>query len=190
MVDFSGDIKACIAALQAGGCILYPTDTVWGIGCDATDEKAVDSVFALKERPREKSLIVLLAEPRDILQYVAAPPPDIINILESFTAPTTVILPGAIHLADNAVADDGSVAIRVPQDPFCKALLKRYGRPLVSTSANISGGPPAAHFGEIVPAIRQGVDYVVRHRQDDRTPRRPSAIIRIAEDGGLIVVRS
>src|SRR5690606_11784910 len=143
MVDFAADIRAAAAVLQAGGIILHPTDTIWGIGCDATDEAAVDRVFLLKQRPQEKSLIVLLPEARGVLQYVAAPPPDVIDIIDSFTAPTTIITPVAIHLADNEVADDGSVAIRVPRDPFCKALLKRFGRPLISTSANISGGDTA-----------------------------------------------
>jgi len=189
MVDYADDIKACIAALQTGGTILYPTDTIWGIGCDARDEAAVEKVFAIKRRPREKSLIILLAEARDILQFVAAPPPDIIDVVESFTSATTVILPGAIHLAANAIADDGSVAIRVPQDPFCKALLKRFGHPLISTSANLSGAPTPPHFQAIDPAIVTGVDYVVRYRQNDRIERKPSRIVRISDDGAVSVIR-
>jgi L-threonylcarbamoyladenylate synthase len=189
MVDYGADIKAAVAALQAGGTLLYPTDTIWGLGCDATNEAAVDKVFSLKRRPKEKSLIVLLAEARDVLQYVAAPPPDIIDIIESFNSPTTVIFPGAIHLAGNAIADDGSIAIRVPRDPFCKAVLKRFGRPIISTSANLSGGPTARHFREIDPAIIAGADYVVRYRQDDLTIRKPSSIVRIRDDGAIAVVR-
>jgi L-threonylcarbamoyladenylate synthase len=189
MVDYAADIKASVAALQAGGALLYPTDTIWGIGCDATNEAAVEKVFLLKKRPKEKSLIVLLAEARDVLQYVAAPPPDIIDIIGSFGRPTTVIFPGAIHLAANAIADDGSIAIRVPRDPFCKALLKRFGRPLVSTSANLSGAPTARHFGEIATEIIAGADYVVRYRQDDRASRAPSAIVRVGDDGAITVVR-
>ena len=189
MVDYAADIKACVAALQTGGTILYPTDTIWGIGCDATDAAAVERVFSLKNRPKAKSFIVLLAEARDVLQYVAAPPPDIIGIIESFTSPTTIIFPGALHLAENAMADDGSIAIRVPQDSFCKALLKRFGRPIISTSANLSGAPPANHFGEIDRSIIEGVDYVVKYRQDDRIIRRPSGIVRISDDGEITVVR-
>jgi L-threonylcarbamoyladenylate synthase len=189
MVDYATDIKACVAALQAGGIILYPTDTIWGIGCDATNEAAVEKIFSLKNRPKEKSLIVLLAEARDVLQYVAAPPPDIIGIIESVTSPTTIIFPGALHLAGNAIADDGSIAIRVPHDPFCKALLKRFGKPIISTSANLSGAAPAAHFSEIDAMIKEGSDYVVRYRQDDKIIRTASRIVRINDDGEITVVR-
>src|SRR6187402_397600 len=149
MVDYAEDIRACVAVLQTGGIILYPTDTIWGIGCDATDEAAVEKIFRLKNRPKEKSFIVLLAAARDVLHYVAAPPPDIIDIIESFTSPTTIIFSGGLHIAANAIAEDGSIALRIPQDPFCKALLKRFGRPLVSSSANLSGMPAPTHFGEI-----------------------------------------
>src|ERR1043165_5724583 len=115
MVDFFADIKACVATMADGGTILYPTDTVWGIGCDATNEAAVEKVFQLKQRPKEKSLIVLIADARDVLQYVAAPPPDIIDIMVSFERPTTVVFDGAIGLATNAINEDGSVALRVPK---------------------------------------------------------------------------
>ena len=189
MVDYTDDIKGCVQALRDGGVILYPTDTIWGLGCDARDEAAVESIYALKRRPKEKSFIILLAEARDVLQYVAAPPPDIIDLISSFKKPTTVLFSGALHLADNVVGDDGSVAIRVPQDPFCKALLKRFGGPLVSTSANISGAPTAAHFGEIDPEITDGADYVVRYRQDDRSRRAPSSIVRINDEGAITVLR-
>ena len=189
MVDYSEDVKAGTSALMAGGVILYPTDTIWGLGCDATDEAAVDRIFALKKRPKEKSMIILLPDARNVLQYVAAPPPDIIDIIESFTTPTTIIFSGALHIAANAIAEDGSIALRIPQDPFCKALLKRFGRPLVSTSANLSGMPAPAHFGEIGPTIKEGVDYIVRYRQDDRAPRRSSRIIKLSDEGEVTVIR-
>src|SRR3954470_14581143 len=112
--------------LQSGGAVLYPTDTVWGIGCDAMNEDAAERVFTIKNRPKEKSMIVLLADARDILQYVAAPPPDIISIVEGFDKPTTVIYQNALGFPDNVVNKDGSIAIRVTTDPFCKALIKRY----------------------------------------------------------------
>lgn len=189
MDDFLDDISNCVNAINNGGIILYPTDTVWGLGCDATDEAAVDKIFALKQRPRNKSLVILLADARDILQYVAAPHPDIISIAESFETPTTVIYEGALGLADSAVNEDGSVAIRVTTDPFCKALIKRLKKPLVSTSANLSGEPTPATFAAISTAIVQGAGYVVQHRRNDETVRPPSRIVRIHDDGGMEVIR-
>lgn len=189
MVDFANDIKASVATLTDGGTILYPTDTVWGLGCDATDARAVDRLYELKRRPRHKSLIIFLAEARDILRYVAAPPPDIIAIVEAFDRPTTVIFDHALGLAENALSEDGSVGIRIPQDPFCKALLKRFGKPIISTSANFSGAPTAAAFHEIDPALRQVVDYVVRYRQDDAVSKQPSRIVRIDDEGHQEVIR-
>ena len=189
-MDFENEIKQCIKALEAGGTILYPTDTVWGIGCNALSEDAVDRVFEVKKRPKEKSLVVLLADARDILKYIAAPHPDIIDILEHFETPTTVIYDSPLGFPDNVVAQDGSLAIRVPDDPFCTALLKRYRRPIVSTSANISGEPTPAFFHEVAESIVAGVEYVVSYRQDDIIPRKPSRIVRINEDGSLHILRA
>ena len=189
MVDFEDDIKQCVRTLAAGGVILYPTDTIWGLGCDALNAAAADAVFAVKQRPKEKSMIVLLAEARDVLQYVAAPHPDIIDILSQFTVPTTVIYEHALEFPDNVVSADGSIAIRVTADPFCKALIKRYRRPIVSTSANLSGAPAPRCFREIDPAIAGAADYVVRFRQEDDTPRAPSRIVRIREDGTVVFIR-
>lgn len=189
MVDFENDIKNCVQALEKEGTILYPTDTVWGLGCDALNEAAVDKVFAIKQRPKEKSLIVLLAEARDILQYVAAPHPDIIDILENFETPTTVIYENALGFPENVIHENGSLAIRVTNDPFCKALIKRFRKPIVSTSANISGGITPATFNMLDKAIIEGVDYVVKYRQDDMIVRKPSRLVRIKEDGGIEVIR-
>ncbi len=189
MVDFENDIKNCITVLQSSGTILYPTDTVWGLGCDAMNEAAVDKIFAIKQRPKEKSLIVLLADARDVLQYVAAPHPDIIAIVESFDRPTTVIYDNALGFPDNVVNADGSVAIRVTTDPFCKALIKRLRTPLISTSANISGQPTPAAYSMIDDVIKNCVDYVVKHRQDDTIIRQPSRLVRIGEDGALDILR-
>ncbi len=189
MVDFEEDIKNCVQVLLAGGTILYPTDTVWGIGCDALNDDAVAKVFALKQRPAEKSMIILLADARDILQYVAAPPPDIIALVENFERPTTVIYDNALELADNVVNADGSVAIRVTTDPFCKALIKRLRRPLVATSANISGAPTPTVYSSISKGIVTGADYVVRHRQDDEVVSQPSMLVRITDDGEMLVLR-
>ncbi|MBS1615672.1 MAG: L-threonylcarbamoyladenylate synthase [Bacteroidetes bacterium] len=189
MVDFSDDLKACMGMLRAGETILYPTDTVWGLGCDATCSQAVDKVFQLKNRPPQKSMIVLLAEARDILQYVAAPPPDIIQVIEAFERPTTLVFEGAIGLAENTIGADGSIAIRIPQDTFCKALIKRFGKPIISTSANLSSTPTAAFFEEIDQAIVTGVGYAVRYRRGDKTPHRPSRVLRMLPGGSFEVLR-
>lgn len=189
MQSFEADIRHCVATLQNGGTILYPTDTVWGLGCDALNDAAVQKIFELKHRPPGKTMIVLLAQARDVLHYVAAPHPDIIDIIENFDRPTTVVYDGALGLADSLVAEDGSIAIRVVNDPFCKALIKRLQRPLVSTSANISGAPTPVHFADVAPAIVLGVDYAVQYRRDDTTARPPSRIVRIQDDGSLQILR-
>ncbi len=189
MVDFENDIKNCMATLQKGGTILYPTDTVWGLGCDALNAEAVEKVFALKQRPKEKSMIVLLADARDVIQYVAAPHPDIIAIIEQFDRPTTVIYENALGFPDNVVNNDGSIAIRVTSDPFCKALIKRFRRPIVSTSANISGAATPSVFSLIDPAIVQGAGYVVAYRQTDMTINAPSRLVRIKDSGEMEVLR-
>ena len=189
MVDFENDIKACVQAVQQGGVILYPTDTVWGLGCDALDEAAVDKVFAIKQRPKEKSMIILLADARDILQFVAAPPPDIISIVENFERPTTVIYENALGFPANVVNADGSIAIRVTTDPFCKALIKRLRRPIVSTSANISGQPTPAIFSKVDPAIVTQVDYTVQYRRDDESVTPPSRLVKMDDEGKLEVLR-
>lgn len=189
MVDFEDDIKNCIATLQQGGTILYPTDTVWGLGCDALNEAAVDKVFAVKQRPKEKSMIVLLADARDILQYVAAPPPDIIAMVEAFDRPTTVIYNNALEFPANVVNADGSIAIRVTTDPFCKALIKRFRRPIVSTSANISGAPTPATYHMISSEVKNNTGYIVKYRQNDETLRAPSRLVRINDEGEMEVLR-
>ncbi len=189
MHDFEVDISNCVNTIRNRGIILYPTDTVWGLGCDATQAFAVDKIFALKQRPKEKSLVVLLAEARDILQYVAAPPPDIIDMVEQFDTPTTVIFDGALGFAENVIHDNGSIAIRVTTDPFCKALIKRLKKPLVSTSANLSGEPSPAIFSEINKIIIEGVDYCVHYRRNDNTPAKPSRIVRVNDEGELEIIR-
>lgn len=186
---FEEDVKSCMHVLEQAGVILYPTDTIWGLGCDALNEAAVDKVFAIKNRPKEKSLIVLLADARDILQYVAAPHPDVIDIVNSFDRPTTVVYDGAIGFPGNVVYEDGSIAIRVTTDPFCKALIKRLGKPIVSTSANISGAPSALLYAQVSDEIKKAVDYTVQYRQNDTTPAQPSCIVKIKDDGSLDIIR-
>lgn len=187
-MDFIPDVEKSLAVLQAGGLILYPTDTVWGIGCDATNAAAVEKIYQLKQRPEAKSMIVLLADERDLLQYVASPDLAVFDYLEGVAKPTTVIYDGAIGLADNLTGKDGSVAIRIVQEVFCKHLIKRLRKPLVSTSANISGEPAPRTFGEISEAVKQQVDYVVQYRQDDAAIAAPSAVVRW-ERGAVTVIR-
>ncbi|ACU63376.1 L-threonylcarbamoyladenylate synthase [Chitinophaga pinensis] len=189
MIEFENDISASLQVLRSGGLILYPTDTIWGIGCDATDEAAVKKVFTLKDRPEAKSLVILLADVRDLLKYVAHPSPEIADILAGFDRPTTVIYEGALDLAPNVINSDGTVAIRIVKDTFCRHLIKRLRKPLVSTSANLSGQPSPATFAEVSPEIINGVDYVVSYRQDDTTPAQASRIIKLLKDGSVQVIR-
>ena len=175
---FRREVEQALQLLKNGGVLLYPTDTVWGLGCDATNEAAVRKIFEIKKRADTKSMIVLVAEERDLLQYVAAPDPAVFDFLEEQTKPTTIIYENAIGLAANVVAEDGSVAIRIVQDDFCRHLIKRLQQPIVSTSANISGEPAPASFTAIAPAIKSAVDHIVSWRQDDATAAVPSQIIR------------
>lgn len=188
MMGFENDIAKCLQVLNEGGLILYPTDTVWGIGCDATNEKAVEKIYALKKRTDEKAMIVLVADERDVLQYTAAPDLAVFDYLQQTDKPTTVIYEGAIGLAVNLVAKDGSIAIRICQDPFCKQLIKRFRKPIVSSSANISGGTVAGSFTDISAGIKKGVDYIVRYRQDDTSAASPSSLIKW-KNGNIEVLR-
>ena len=178
MKGFENDIEQCLQVLKQGGLILYPTDTVWGIGCDATNTKAVEKIFALKQRPDEKAMIVLVADEAAILQYTAAPDLAVFDYLAGDSKPTTVIYDGAIGLAGNLIAKDGSVAIRICKEPFCKHLIKRFRKPIVSTSANLAGRPTAKTFSEIDQQIKSGIDYIVQYRQNDDTIAAPSTVIK------------
>jgi L-threonylcarbamoyladenylate synthase len=189
MVDFQHDIEQCLDVLKKGGLILYPTDTVWGIGCDACNSKAVEKIYALKKRPDEKSLIVLVADEKELLKYTAGPDLAVFDYLETTARPTTVIYEGAIGLAGNLIPGDGTVAIRICKEEFCKHLIKRFRRPIVSTSANISGQASPGNFSQIGEEIKNGVDYIVQYRQDDMNIASPSALIRW-EKGKAIILRS
>jgi L-threonylcarbamoyladenylate synthase len=186
---FENDIEQCLKVLADGGLILYPTDTIWGIGCDATNPKAVEKIFKLKKRSDKKAVIVLVADERDVLQYVANPDFRVFDYLNEVTKPTTVIYEGAIGLATNLTGDDGTVAIRICFDIFCRHLIKRLKKPLVSTSANISGEPAPQTFQDINKKIKTGVDYIVEYRQDDTKPAEASSIIKWNKDGTVIQVR-
>ena len=184
------DIQSALQILRSGGIILYPTDTIWGIGCDATNEVAVQKIYGLKQRPDHKSMIVLLATERDLLQYIAAPDMEVFNYLDSVTKPTTIIYDGALGLADNLLGADGSVGIRIVKEEFCKHLIKRLGKPLVSTSANLSGKLSPQVYSEIDRVIKEGVDYIVQYRQEDDSPKQPSSIVKWNKDASITVIRN
>jgi L-threonylcarbamoyladenylate synthase len=189
MKIFEKDIEKCLETLKAGGLILYPTDTVWGIGCDATNKAAVEKIYKLKRRSDEKTMIVLVADERDIMQHVAAPDLSLFDYLDKTSKPTTVVYEGALGLADNIVAKDGSIAIRICKDDFCRQLIKRFRKPIVSTSANISGMPAPKIFKEITDEIKKGVDYVVEYKQQDEISAQPSSLIKW-NNGNVTILRS
>jgi L-threonylcarbamoyladenylate synthase len=189
MINFENDILNCLKVLRDGGTILYPTDTIWGLGCDATNEEAIEKIYEIKKRPAEKSLIVLVADERQVLQHVANPDLAVFDWLKKTPKPTTVIYEGAIGLADNIVADDGTIAIRICTDNFCKQLIKRFGKPIVSTSANLSGEAAAKNFSEIDQEIKNSVGYVVQYKQDDISVAQPSSLIKWKKDGSIEILR-
>ncbi len=182
------EIENCIAVLKKGGLILYPTDTVWGIGCDATNPDAVDKVFKLKQRSDEKSLICLVHDFKMLNEYVENVPEVAYDILKYAKKPTTIIYDNPIRVAENIIAADNSLAIRVTKDEFCKKMIQRFRKPLVSTSANISGEKTPQSYAEIDPLILEGVDYVV-NLQHEKKSGKPSAIIKLKNDGSVKVIR-
>jgi L-threonylcarbamoyladenylate synthase len=190
MHPFQTDIEACLTPLADGGLILYPTDTVWGIGCDATNPEAVEKIYRLKQSKDTQSMIVLVADERDILKYVSQAELQIFDYIKGVHKPTTVIYEGAVELADNLLGPDGSVAIRICEDEFCRHLIKRFRKPIVGTAANMQGYPPPLCFKDIEPVIRQGVDYVVQYRQEETEHRKPSSVIRWEKDGTISILRN
>ena len=183
------DIEKSLDALKRGGVILYPTDTVWGIGCDATDEKAVERIFAIKQRNEARALLTLVNGFDMLVKYVDYIPDIARQLIADATRPLTVIYPKARYLALNLIADDESIGIRIVNEPFCRQLIELYGKPVVSTSANISGDVTPATFSEISEEIKASVDYIVRWRQDDCQPATASSIIKLFADGSIITVR-
>ncbi|MCB0451812.1 MAG: threonylcarbamoyl-AMP synthase [Aequorivita sp.] len=182
------EIENALLILKKGGLILYPTDTVWGIGCDATNPDAVDKVFQLKKRNDEKSLICLVNDFRMLNEYVENVPEVAYDILKFAKKPTTIIYDDPIRVAENIIAEDNSLAIRVTKDEFCKKLIQRFRRPLVSTSANISGEKTPQSYAEIDTLILEGVDYVVNLHHEKKSGK-PSAIIKLKNDGSVKVIR-
>jgi L-threonylcarbamoyladenylate synthase len=183
------DIKKALEVLKNGGIILYPTDTIWGIGCDATNELAVEKIYKIKKREDSKSMLVLMENPALLDRYVDDVPEIAWDLVEVASTPLTVIYPNAKNLAKNLVADDGSVGIRFTKEVFTRQLLQRFRKPLVSTSANISGEKSPAFFDEISEEIKTQVDYIVEFRQNDTTPAQPSSIIKLGAGGRIDIIR-
>jgi L-threonylcarbamoyladenylate synthase len=187
---FRQEVDAAVDALLLQQVILYPTDTVWGLGCDAEVPPAVEKLYKIKNRPAEKGLIVLVADEAMFAKYAAVVPPSLTELLAAQERPTTYIVSGSRHLAPNLLAPDGTVGLRVVlQDEFTRKVVRRLGHGLVSTSANLSGEPTAAIYADVSPAIVRAADYVVSWRQDDATRAEPSRIVRVLPDGGVEVVR-
>jgi L-threonylcarbamoyladenylate synthase len=183
------DIVQCLKTLSAGGLILYPTDTVWGIGCDATNAEAVKKVYQLKQRDDSKALIVLIDSADHLDHYVVDVPMIARELIDVAVKPLTIIYEGAYNLATNVLGNQDSVGIRIPNDEFCHRLCERFGKPIVSTSANVSGAPTAKTFADIDASIVQGVDYAVQYRRDDHASHHPSNIILLSRDGTFKIIR-
>lgn len=183
------EIENCVSVLKKGGLILYPTDTVWGIGCDATNAEAVEKVFQLKKRSDKNSLICLVHDFKMLNQYVENVPEVAYDILKNARRPTTIIYDRPLRVAENLIAKDNSLAIRVTKDDFCKSLIRYLRRPIVSTSANFSGTKTPQSFADIDPLILEGVDYVVNLHRNKKSGK-PSAIIKLGNDGSVKVIRS
>ena len=187
------DIRQAIETMRKGGVILYPTDTVWGIGCDATNVDAVKRVYAIKQRDDSKALICLVDSDARMQRYFRNVPDVawqlIDSMKESDAKPTTLILDGAINLAENLIAEDGSVGIRITNEPFSKELCYRFQKAIVSTSANISGEPAAQNYCDIDPRIIEAVDYVCWSRRQEHKPHTPSSIIKLKENGEVMIIR-
>lgn len=183
------EIKKACEVMRAGGIILYPTDTIWGIGCDATNEEATKKVYELKKRVDNKAMLVLVDSSAKLNAYVTQVPDIAWDLVEVADKPLTIIYPQAKNLAKNLLGEDGSVGIRITNEEFSKKLCERFRKPLVSTSANVSGQPSAANFSEISEEIKNGVDYIVKYRQDDMTRAKPSGILKLGINGEVIVIR-
>ena len=188
------DIKRAVETMRKGGVILYPTDTVWGIGCDATNAEAVKRVYEIKQREDSKALICLVDSDARMQRYFRNVPDGAWQLIDSLkeaedAKPTTLILDGAINLAPNLIAEDGSLGIRITNEPFSKELCFRFQKAIVSTSANISGEPAAQNYCDIDPRILEAVDYVCWSRRQEHKPHTPSSIIKLKENGEVTVIR-
>jgi L-threonylcarbamoyladenylate synthase len=191
------DLQAALRVLQSGGIIVYPTDTVWGIGCDATNEEAVRRIYELKQRADSKSMLVLIDSPAKLPYYVGEVPDAAWQLLDCFDdandemmKPLTIIYPNARNLAPSLIAEDGSIGMRITNEPFSKTLCERLRHPIVSTSANISGEPTPKTFKDISPSVLEQAGYVCRFRREDESEHEPSSIIKINKDGSFQIIRS
>jgi len=183
------DIKKACEILRKGGIIIYPTDTIWGIGCDATNEEAVNRVYDIKKRNDSKSMLVLLDSPAKLQTYVKEVPDIAWDLIELTEKPLTIIYEGAKNLATNLIAADGSIGIRITTEKFSSELCRQYRKPIVSTSANISGEPSPASFKYISDIVKEKVDYVVEYRQSDVSKTSPSSIIKLDKSGTIEIIR-
>ena len=189
MNNFNDDINAAVAVLKSGGIILYPTDTIWGLGCDATNDEAVEKIFNIKARDENKSLIILVSGEQMLERYVDSIPEVAFELVSVADKPLTIIYPKGKNLAKGVCAADGSVGIRVCRDEFCNQLLTQFGKPLVSTSANFSGKSSPEFFGDIEPDLINMVDYSVKFRQQERRKCAPSSVIKFNANGTFKIIR-
>ena len=184
------DIRNAVEVMRRGGVILYPTDTIWGIGCDATNSEAVARVYQIKQRDDSKALICLVDSEGRLQRYVRQVPDVAWDLIELADKPTTVILDGAVNLAPNLVANDGSIAMRITREEFSRELCYRFQKAIVSTSANISGQPAPQNYRDISPDIINAVDYVCWSRRQEHKPHQPSSIIKLSLNGEVKIIRS
>lgn len=186
---FDDDISKSLTTLKNGGVILYPTDTIWGLGCDATNADAVEKIFKIKSRSETKSLLILVSNLQMVDRYVAEIPEIVFELTEVSDTPITIIYPGGKNLAAGVCAEDGSVGIRICNEDFCNELITRFRKPIISTSANFSGKPSPKHFGEIDKDLIKSVEYVVNYRQNDRQAASASPVIKIDVNGTFKIIR-
>lgn len=189
MNNMKEEIEKAVEVLRRGGIILYPTDTVWGIGCDATNAEAVEKIYALKQSQNKKGMIVLLDKIDNVVRYFNDTPAVAWDLLELADKPLTLILPHAIGVAGNLIPEEGTLAVRVPDHEFCRALVRRLGRPLVSTSANVSGEPAPMSYEDIAKEIFAGVDMAVDERFEGHPTGKPSSIIALGTTGEVTIIR-
>lgn len=187
--SFSDDLTKALEVLRAGGVILYPTDTIWGIGCDATNPVSVKRVYEIKQREDVKSMLILMENLNLLNSYVSEVPEIAWDLIEVADKPLTIIYPGAKNLAANLIAPDGSIGIRLTDEPFTQQLIQRFRKPVVSTSANISGQKFPQNFYEISEEIKNAVDYIVQYRQGDPSKANPSSIIKLGRGGEIEIIR-
>jgi len=186
---FSEDITNSVNTLKTGGIILYPTDTIWGLGCDATNQAAVDKIFQIKSRSENKSLLILVSDIQMAERYVKEIPEIAYELTSVSDSPLTIIYPGGRNLASGVCSEDGSVGIRICKEEFCSQLIEKFRKPIVSTSANISGNPHPSNFSQIDELIKSSVDYIVNFRQDDNKESAPSSIIQLGVNGQVKIIR-